>query len=117
MIIQDIRSQSKVTAQAMSPWGADAAMDVCDRVRHFRCPYGGTFGDMIDSTPKDLISKVMLEDKVCICKSAETRAVSCQAAGARMTNDERRICCGLQFFSTWSSGRTVLLGDGERSKR
>ncbi|KAF9954549.1 hypothetical protein BGZ72_004490 [Mortierella alpina] len=59
MIIQDIRSQSKVTAQAMSPWGADAAMDVCDRVRHFRCPYGGTFGDMIDSTPKDLISKML----------------------------------------------------------
>lgn len=64
MIIQDIRGQSKEGAQGLSAWGADAAMDICDRVRHFRCPYTGTFGDMIDRTPKDLISKVMLEDKV-----------------------------------------------------
>ncbi|KAF9984524.1 hypothetical protein BGZ75_003911 [Mortierella antarctica] len=64
MIIQDIRGQSKEAAQGLTAWGADAAMDICDRVRHFRCPYTGTFGDMIERTPKDLISKVMLEDKM-----------------------------------------------------
>ncbi|KAG9325897.1 hypothetical protein KVV02_001294 [Mortierella alpina] len=35
-----------------------------NRVRHFSCPLGGTFGDILDSTPKDVISKVVLENKM-----------------------------------------------------
>ncbi|KAI8594597.1 hypothetical protein EDD21DRAFT_449269 [Dissophora ornata] len=61
-----------------SEWGPDAAAKMCEQVRHRPCPYGGTFGDIVDRTPPDRISKVMLEDKM---------------------------------FSTWYSGRTVLLGD------
>ncbi|KAG0018550.1 hypothetical protein BGZ81_010186 [Podila clonocystis] len=42
---------------------------MCKEVRHFKLPIGKdgakvTIGDLIDRTPKDLISKVMLEEKV-----------------------------------------------------
>ncbi|KAF9405918.1 hypothetical protein BGZ94_003333 [Podila epigama] len=56
-----------------SEWGPEAAESMCNEVRHFKVPIKGngdqdgkTFamGDIIDMTPKDLISKVMLEEKV-----------------------------------------------------
>ncbi|KAF9929281.1 hypothetical protein BGZ67_006412 [Mortierella alpina] len=48
-----------------SEWGPEAAEELCDKVRSFTCPYiGGTIGDLIDHTPKEVISKVMLEDKM-----------------------------------------------------
>lgn len=65
-----------------SDWGPEAAEAMCEEVRHFPIPNGGkpaTLGTLIDLTPKDLISKVVLEEKV---------------------------------FTTWYSGRTVLMGDG-----
>ncbi|KAF9927046.1 hypothetical protein BGZ67_007780 [Mortierella alpina] len=46
-----------------SDWKPHAADELCEMVRHFKCPYGGTLGDVIDRTPKDRLSKVMLEDK------------------------------------------------------
>ncbi|KAF9082715.1 hypothetical protein BGX23_012188 [Mortierella sp. AD031] len=63
-----------------SEWGPHAAQSMCDETRDFPIPIGSgkTLGDMYDRTPKELISKVMLEEKV---------------------------------FTTWFSGRTVLLGD------
>ncbi|KAF9334552.1 hypothetical protein BG006_001968 [Podila minutissima] len=51
-----------------SEWGPEAAETMCKQVRHFKVPGGKdrvlTIGDLIDRTPKDLISKVMLEEKV-----------------------------------------------------
>ncbi|KAF9905571.1 hypothetical protein EC991_001532 [Linnemannia zychae] len=51
-----------------SEWGPEAAGAMCDEVRNFPIITGGdkklTFGDLIDWTPKELISKVMLEEKV-----------------------------------------------------
>ncbi|KAG0201382.1 hypothetical protein BGX28_005783 [Mortierella sp. GBA30] len=58
-----------------SEWGPEAAEELCNKVRKmdaslcerqgFTCPYiGGTIGDLIDNTPKEVISKVMLEDKM-----------------------------------------------------
>ncbi|KAF8942581.1 hypothetical protein BGZ47_006342 [Haplosporangium gracile] len=65
-----------------SEWGEEAAETMCDEVRDFRIISGGekllTLGDLINWTPKELVSKVMLEEKV---------------------------------FTTWSHGRTVLIGD------
>ncbi|KAF9282927.1 hypothetical protein BGZ68_005656 [Mortierella alpina] len=46
-----------------SDWGPVAADDLCDQVRHYKCPFGGTLGDLMDRTPKERLSKVMLEDK------------------------------------------------------
>lgn len=42
---------------------------MCREVRHFKVPIGKegvtvTMGDLIDKTPKDMISKVMLEEKL-----------------------------------------------------
>lgn len=66
MVTKDIRGEGVDGERnfRFSEWGPDAAIVMCNEVRHFRSPYGGTIGDIIDSTPKDLISKVMLEDKV-----------------------------------------------------
>ncbi|KAG0293587.1 hypothetical protein BGZ96_002632 [Linnemannia gamsii] len=62
-------------------WGSHPAQMMCDETRNFPVPLGeglSTLGDLYDLAQKDLISKVMLEEKV---------------------------------FSTWYSGRVVLLGD------
>ncbi|KAG0026812.1 hypothetical protein BGZ82_009288 [Podila clonocystis] len=50
-------------------WGPEAAEDMCKQVRNFRVPSGkhgraSTLGEFIDRTPKHLIGKVMLEEKV-----------------------------------------------------
>ncbi|KAF9385103.1 hypothetical protein CPC16_008098 [Podila verticillata] len=66
MVTKDIRGEG-VNGERnfrFSEWGSDAALEMCNEVRHFRSPYGGTIGDIIDFTSKDLISKVMLEDKM-----------------------------------------------------
>ncbi|KAF9026062.1 hypothetical protein BGZ52_007916, partial [Haplosporangium bisporale] len=52
-----------------SEWGPEAAEAMCKEVRHLKVPGGKdgkvrTIGDLIDKTPKELISKVMLEEKV-----------------------------------------------------
>ncbi|KAG0243755.1 hypothetical protein B0O80DRAFT_463797 [Mortierella sp. GBAus27b] len=46
-----------------SDWKPTAADELCDMVRHYKCPFGGTLGDLMDRTPKERLSKVMLEDK------------------------------------------------------
>ncbi|KAK3835608.1 MAG: hypothetical protein J3R72DRAFT_451234 [Linnemannia gamsii] len=51
-----------------SEWGPEAAGAMCEEVRNFPIIAGGdkklTIGDLIDWTPRELISKVMLEEKV-----------------------------------------------------
>ncbi|KAK3813847.1 MAG: hypothetical protein JOS17DRAFT_779282 [Linnemannia elongata] len=63
-------------------WGAYPAQVMCEETKNFPIPLEKgkkhTLGDLFDRTPKELISKVMLEEKV---------------------------------FTTWHSGRTVLIGD------
>ncbi|KAG0062483.1 hypothetical protein BGZ89_010621 [Linnemannia elongata] len=51
-----------------SEWGPEAAEAMCEEVRDFPIIAGGdtklTIGDLIDWSPKEYISKVMLEEKV-----------------------------------------------------
>lgn len=50
-----------------SSWGPEAAAAMCEEVRDFPIPNGppgSTLGDLIYMTPKELISKVALEEKV-----------------------------------------------------
>ncbi|GJJ77148.1 hypothetical protein EMPS_09507 [Entomortierella parvispora] len=65
MVTQDVRMNGTDEDRnfGFSEWGPEAALDMCNQSRHLPCPYYGTFGDLIDRTPKDRISKVMLEDK------------------------------------------------------
>ncbi|KAF9407895.1 hypothetical protein BGZ94_002525, partial [Podila epigama] len=71
MVIQFLNKESSKANDAFrcSEWGAEAAEAMSKEVRHFKLPGGKdstvlTVGDLIDRTPKDLISKVMLEEKV-----------------------------------------------------
>ncbi|KAF9374045.1 hypothetical protein CPC16_001521, partial [Podila verticillata] len=70
MVIQflDTESSKENDSFRNSEWGPEAAETMCKQVRHFKIPGGKeeilTIGDLIDRTPKDLISKVMLEEKV-----------------------------------------------------
>ncbi|KAK3816922.1 MAG: hypothetical protein JOS17DRAFT_758561 [Linnemannia elongata] len=48
-------------------WGAIPALTMCEETRAFPIPLNGemkTMGDIYDLTPQDMISKVMLEEKV-----------------------------------------------------
>ncbi|KAF9088011.1 hypothetical protein BGX23_007694 [Mortierella sp. AD031] len=66
MVTQDVRKNGTAVERnfGFSEWDPNAAKDMCDKVRHLNCPYGGTLGDILDETPKEVISKVMLEDKM-----------------------------------------------------
>ncbi|KAF8932597.1 hypothetical protein BGZ58_006907 [Dissophora ornata] len=45
-------------------WGPEANEAVIKEVRDFPCALGGTMGDLIEATPKDMISRVFLEEKL-----------------------------------------------------
>ncbi|KAF9181901.1 hypothetical protein BGZ50_005234 [Haplosporangium sp. Z 11] len=48
-----------------SEWGAKANISAMTQQYYdLPCPYGGTVGELIDATPKDLISKVFCEEKL-----------------------------------------------------
>ncbi|KAF9189458.1 hypothetical protein BGZ51_009569 [Haplosporangium sp. Z 767] len=45
-------------------WGPDATEEMSKAIRNLAGPEGGTVGDLVDSTDRHLISKVMLEQRV-----------------------------------------------------
>ncbi|KAF8978929.1 hypothetical protein BGZ46_006004 [Entomortierella lignicola] len=52
-------------AQSQNPeWSAAANDATLLKYRDVPCPLGGTMGEIFDATPKDLISKVFLEEKM-----------------------------------------------------
>lgn len=58
---------SRLKSNESVEWGCHAALAMCDETRSFPIPIGDgklTLGTLYDRTPKDLISKVMLEEKV-----------------------------------------------------
>jgi hypothetical protein len=58
---------SRLNSSESVEWGCHAALAMCDEARSFPIPIGDgtlTLGNLFDKTPKDLISKVMLEEKV-----------------------------------------------------
>ncbi|KAF9373931.1 hypothetical protein CPB97_000226 [Podila verticillata] len=58
------RSTAKTSEARLTEWGPDASMEMANFVRHQLSPFKGLLlGDIIDQTPKELISKVMLEEK------------------------------------------------------
>ncbi|KAF9103060.1 hypothetical protein BGX29_003857 [Mortierella sp. GBA35] len=74
MVIHHLDDASRKAAEAYrskgsqdSEWEPYAALTMCDETHHFPISIGGknlTMGDIYDWTPKELISKVMLEEKV-----------------------------------------------------
>ncbi|KAG0058072.1 hypothetical protein BGZ89_001579 [Linnemannia elongata] len=74
MVVQHLDKYTNKTAERdrtgdddNSEWGPNAAQVMCDLTRDFPIPFGAgdfTLGDLYDQTPKELISKVSLEEKV-----------------------------------------------------
>jgi hypothetical protein len=69
-------SKDSSTQGSNSDWSANAAKEMCDLVKDMPCPLGGVVGDIIDKTPKEQITKVVLEDKV----SQTLVSLSCQCS-------------------------------------
>ncbi|KAF9581490.1 hypothetical protein BGW38_001468, partial [Lunasporangiospora selenospora] len=68
-VIQNVPRADARTGDSFkfSEWGPEAAVEMAEVVRDLANPFGGTFGDIIDNTPTDLISKIMLEEKFFEC--------------------------------------------------
>lgn len=70
MVIQYLTKSSSKSDDKFcnSEWGPEATEAMCNEVRHSKVPGKDgkvlTLGDYIDRTPKELIVKVMLEEKV-----------------------------------------------------
>ncbi|KAG0032017.1 hypothetical protein BGZ81_000109 [Podila clonocystis] len=69
VMLQHLDAESSKTNDSFrnSEWGPEAAEQMCNEVRDFAIPGGDgnlTMADLIDNTPKHLISKVMLEEKM-----------------------------------------------------
>ncbi|KAG9062331.1 hypothetical protein KI688_005246 [Linnemannia hyalina] len=74
VVIHQLDKSSSKTAEDQrfcalenAEWGPHAAKAMCDQTREFPVPGGEglkTMGDLFDLTPPELISKVMLEEKV-----------------------------------------------------
>ncbi|KAF9346091.1 hypothetical protein BGX26_002433 [Mortierella sp. AD094] len=47
-----------------SEWAPEMKDTTLERYRDFPCPVGGTMGELFDATPKHLISKVFIEEKM-----------------------------------------------------
>lgn len=61
-----VKDQAEAKEQRFrnSEWGPEANNPLIDEVKDFPITFGGTLGDVIKATPKDRISKVMLEEKL-----------------------------------------------------
>lgn len=60
------KAEAKSGEAKFSEWGSgsDASEEMSNFVRHQRSVFEGmTLGDIIDQTPKELISRIMLEEK------------------------------------------------------
>ncbi|KAG0049038.1 hypothetical protein BGZ83_006114 [Gryganskiella cystojenkinii] len=61
--IQVTTEEEKNQTLRNSEWGAVAVDDMIKLVEHHRIPIGGTLSDLIKATPRNVISKVYLEEK------------------------------------------------------
>ncbi|KAF9198676.1 hypothetical protein BGZ49_000423 [Haplosporangium sp. Z 27] len=57
-------SKAKELQFRNSEWGPESLEAMLKEFEDFPCPYGGKMKDLFDVTPKNLISKVFLEEKV-----------------------------------------------------
>ncbi|KAF9359645.1 hypothetical protein BGX34_008226 [Mortierella sp. NVP85] len=67
MVLQHLDEESSKESDTFrnTEWGPEAAEAMCKQIRDFPVPRNNmTLGDLIDNTPKELISKVMLEEKL-----------------------------------------------------
>ncbi|KAF9548491.1 hypothetical protein EC957_006304 [Mortierella hygrophila] len=61
LVIQLTAKESEEEQFRNSEWGPEANEPMIKSVAHFKTPYG-TLGELINATPKDIVSRVFLED-------------------------------------------------------
>ncbi|KAF9171844.1 hypothetical protein BGX21_006472 [Mortierella sp. AD011] len=62
--VQLTEAQAKDQQFRNSEWGPEANDAMIKEFQDLPCPWGGTMAELIENTPKDLISKVFLEEKI-----------------------------------------------------
>ncbi|KAF9351036.1 hypothetical protein BGX26_010864 [Mortierella sp. AD094] len=62
--LQLSEGQAKEQHFRNSEWGPESVDDMLTQFQDFPCAFGGNMKDIFDSTPKELTSKVFLEEKV-----------------------------------------------------
>ncbi|KAF8982506.1 hypothetical protein BGZ46_001118 [Entomortierella lignicola] len=62
--VQLSKTETKEQSFRNSEWGPEALDAMMKEYENFPCAYGGTMKKMFDATPKELISKVFLEEKI-----------------------------------------------------
>ncbi|KAF9330080.1 hypothetical protein BGZ91_000279 [Linnemannia elongata] len=63
-VVIQLSPEEKDAAFRNSEWGPESLGATITQVEHHKIPYGGTLGDLINATPRELISKVYLEEKL-----------------------------------------------------
>ncbi|KAF8940698.1 hypothetical protein BGZ58_005234 [Dissophora ornata] len=63
-VVIQLKDQEKDETFRNSEWNPHSLDSLIEEVAHHKVPFGGTLGDLINATPKELISKVYLEEKL-----------------------------------------------------
>ncbi|KAF9434843.1 hypothetical protein BGZ76_007329 [Entomortierella beljakovae] len=63
-IVKQLKPEEKEETFRNSEWGAEAVEAMISQVAEHKTPFGCTLGDLIEYTPRKLISKVYLEEKL-----------------------------------------------------
>ncbi|KAF9349130.1 hypothetical protein BGX26_012536 [Mortierella sp. AD094] len=63
-IVIQLTPEERETAFKNSEWSSQSVDTTLAKIVHHKVPFGGTLGDFINATPKELISNVYLEEKM-----------------------------------------------------
>ncbi|KAG0041674.1 hypothetical protein BGZ83_001454 [Gryganskiella cystojenkinii] len=64
LMTTQLKTSSNASQDKNIEWGPAANEAMINEVRDYPCPLGGTMGELIEMTPKDMISRVFLEEKL-----------------------------------------------------
>ncbi|KAF9903126.1 hypothetical protein EC991_004152 [Linnemannia zychae] len=63
-VIAPASTSTTAKASNLLEWGTQSSDAIPEDWRNFPCPIGGTMGDLFDQTPREVVSKVVLEEKL-----------------------------------------------------
>ncbi|KAF9203228.1 hypothetical protein BGZ49_006648 [Haplosporangium sp. Z 27] len=99
-----------------SEWGAEANDGTLLNYRDLPCPLGGTMGEIFDATPKELISKVFLEEKlfktwhhgrIVLIGDACHKVHPAGGQGARLAIDDAVVLANCLYFMKDTSATSI----------
>ncbi|KAF9931911.1 hypothetical protein FBU30_009332 [Linnemannia zychae] len=62
ILTEELQKENDTTRS--SEWGPESTQGLCAQIQDYEVPIGGTMGDLIHQTPRDSISRMMLEEKL-----------------------------------------------------